>query len=184
MLFAQALWDHQLGDGPAVRLRTAATQQLFRGGVEVNDPAVLIHCDDRIECRLENGGFPRFAFAQGAFGVDSFDAEAKLTGNRDCEIDLGARERMGAVIIGHELAEQPLLGNQRNKRQRANSLRPHHLLQLIGDFGHLDIQVTFDDAKAYTKPWTVTLPFDLYADMELIESICENEKDRGHMVGK
>ena len=52
------------------------------------------------------------------------------------------------------------------------------------DFGHLDIQVTFDDPKAYTKPWTVTLPFDLYADAEIIESICENEKDREHMVGK
>ena len=52
------------------------------------------------------------------------------------------------------------------------------------DFGHLDIQVTFDDSKAYTKPWTVTLPFELYPDAELIESICENEKDREHMVGK
>ena len=52
------------------------------------------------------------------------------------------------------------------------------------DFGHMDIQITFDDPKAYTKPWTVTLPFDLYPDTELIESICENEKDRAHMVGK
>src|SRR5262249_23672357 len=52
------------------------------------------------------------------------------------------------------------------------------------DFGHLDIQVTFDDPKAYTKPWTVNLPFELYADAELIESICENEKDREHMIGK
>ena len=25
------------------------------------------------------------------------------------------------------------------------------------DFGHLEIQVTVDDPKAYTKPWTVTL---------------------------
>jgi hypothetical protein len=52
------------------------------------------------------------------------------------------------------------------------------------DFGHLDIQVTFDDPKAYTKPWSVNLPFELYPDMELIESICENERDREHMVGK
>jgi hypothetical protein len=52
------------------------------------------------------------------------------------------------------------------------------------DFGHMDLQITFDDSKAYTKPWTVTLPFELYPDMELIESICENEKDREHMVGK
>lgn len=52
------------------------------------------------------------------------------------------------------------------------------------DFGHMDIQITFDDPKAYTKPWIVTIPFDLYPDTELIESICENEKDRPHMVGK
>jgi hypothetical protein len=24
------------------------------------------------------------------------------------------------------------------------------------DFGHLDIQFTVDDPKAYTRPWTVT----------------------------
>ena len=52
------------------------------------------------------------------------------------------------------------------------------------DFGHLDVQVTFDDPKAYTKPWSVNLSFEMYPDMELIESICENEKDREHMVGK
>ena len=52
------------------------------------------------------------------------------------------------------------------------------------DFGHMDIQITFNDPKAYTKPWTVTMPFDLYPDTELIESICENEKDRSHIVGK
>jgi hypothetical protein len=52
------------------------------------------------------------------------------------------------------------------------------------DFGHLDVQITFDDPKTYVKPWTVTIPFELYADTELIESICENEVDRAHMVGR
>ena len=52
------------------------------------------------------------------------------------------------------------------------------------DFGHLDLQVTVDDAKAYTRPWSVNLAFDLLPDTELIESICENEKDAAHMVGK
>jgi hypothetical protein len=52
------------------------------------------------------------------------------------------------------------------------------------DFGHLEMQITFDDPKAYTKPWSVTIPFDLFPDTELIESICENEKDRPHLVGK
>ena len=52
------------------------------------------------------------------------------------------------------------------------------------DFGHMDIQFTFDDSKAYVKPWAVTVPFDLLPDTELIEQICDNEKDAGHLVGK
>jgi hypothetical protein len=52
------------------------------------------------------------------------------------------------------------------------------------DFGHMDIQFTFDDPKAYTKPWTVTVPFELLADTEIIENICENEKDAVHIFGK
>src|SRR5437667_303004 len=52
------------------------------------------------------------------------------------------------------------------------------------DFGHLDVQITFDDPKTYTKPWSAAISFDLYPDTELIESICENEKDRAHLVGR
>ena len=29
------------------------------------------------------------------------------------------------------------------------------------DHGHLDIEITVDDAKAYTKPWTVTVKHEL-----------------------
>jgi hypothetical protein len=53
------------------------------------------------------------------------------------------------------------------------------------DFGHLDVQLTIDDPKAYTKPWTVNLPMHLSVDTELLEYVCnENEKDAKHMVGK
>lgn len=53
------------------------------------------------------------------------------------------------------------------------------------NFGHIDLQVTIDDLKAYTKPWSVKLSgFNYFADQELMESICENEKDVPHMVGK
>jgi hypothetical protein len=53
------------------------------------------------------------------------------------------------------------------------------------NFGHIDLEVTIDDPKAYTKPWTVTLPgWDFAPDQEMIESICENEKDAAHLVGK
>jgi hypothetical protein len=53
------------------------------------------------------------------------------------------------------------------------------------DFGHMDLQITIDDPKAYTKPWTVTENPVLQADDELIEYICEeNNRDVGHFVGK
>ena len=52
------------------------------------------------------------------------------------------------------------------------------------DFGHMEIQFTVDDSKAYMKPWTFTVPFDLLPDTELIEQICDNEKDAAHLVGK
>jgi hypothetical protein len=53
------------------------------------------------------------------------------------------------------------------------------------DFGHLDIEVTIDDPKAYTKPWTVTVHQRIMVDTELIEFVCqENEKDAPHLSAK
>jgi hypothetical protein len=53
------------------------------------------------------------------------------------------------------------------------------------DFGHLDVEVTIDDPKTYTRPWTVTLPLVYQPDSELIEYMCtENNKDVPHLVGK
>ncbi len=50
------------------------------------------------------------------------------------------------------------------------------------DFGHLEIQVTVDDPKAYTKPWTVTLKERIVVDAELIDEMCvENEQSLKHM---
>jgi hypothetical protein len=45
------------------------------------------------------------------------------------------------------------------------------------DFGRMDIEVTIDDPKAYTRPWTVTQPLQYQADDEIIEYMCnENNK--------
>jgi hypothetical protein len=52
------------------------------------------------------------------------------------------------------------------------------------DFGHIDLQLTIDDSAAYTKPWSANVHWGYAPDEELIESICENEKDLPHMVGK
>ena len=50
------------------------------------------------------------------------------------------------------------------------------------DFGHLDVEMTFDDPKMYSKPFTIKVPHDLLADSDIFESYCdENEKDRAHL---
>jgi hypothetical protein len=49
-------------------------------------------------------------------------------------------------------------------------------------YGRMAIDVTIDDAKAYTRPWTVRINWRLGADEELIEFICnENNLDVKHL---
>jgi hypothetical protein len=53
------------------------------------------------------------------------------------------------------------------------------------NYGKLEIEVTVDDPKAYTNPWTVKLNHSIVADTELVDYNClENEKDVQHLVGK
>lgn len=53
------------------------------------------------------------------------------------------------------------------------------------NYGNMDIEVTIDDRKAYSKPFTVTLHQFIVLNTELLDDVCaENEKDAPHMVGK
>jgi len=50
------------------------------------------------------------------------------------------------------------------------------------DFGHLDVQITLDDPKVYTKPFTIKASHHLLPDTDILENYCaENEKDRRHL---
>jgi hypothetical protein len=50
------------------------------------------------------------------------------------------------------------------------------------NFGTLEIDVTIDDPKAYTKPFTVRVNQRIMVDEEMIEFICnENEKSTDHI---
>jgi hypothetical protein len=53
------------------------------------------------------------------------------------------------------------------------------------DFGTLEVEITVDDPKVYTKPWTTKLREILQPDTELLDYIClENEKDIPHLFAK
>ena len=53
------------------------------------------------------------------------------------------------------------------------------------NFGTLEVTVTIDDPKAYTRPWTVEMNQELWVDTELVDEMClENEKSSQRMRGK
>ena len=53
------------------------------------------------------------------------------------------------------------------------------------DFGHMDLDVTIDDPKTYTRPFSYKINLRLLPDTDLLENFCvENEKDAAHAVRK
>jgi hypothetical protein len=54
------------------------------------------------------------------------------------------------------------------------------------DFGHMDIDVTLSDPKAYNRTWTVSVRAELSPDTEMIEFVCgeKNADSLSHWVGK
>lgn len=50
------------------------------------------------------------------------------------------------------------------------------------NYGTLEAQITIDDPKTYTRPWTVSMNQEIMLDTELIDEVClENEKSWQHM---
>jgi hypothetical protein len=50
------------------------------------------------------------------------------------------------------------------------------------DIGHMDLTVTIDDPKMYTRPFTVKVSERLLPDSDVLETVCnENERDRVHL---
>jgi hypothetical protein len=59
-----------------------------------------------------------------------------------------------------------------------------HIVERIRrrDFGHIDVQMTFDDSGAYTKPFSIQFTQTLQPNMDILEGVCaENERDRAHL---
>ena len=53
------------------------------------------------------------------------------------------------------------------------------------NYGRLEVDVTVNDPKAYTRPWTVTLNQLIVLNTELLDYHClDNEKDALHLLAK
>ena len=50
------------------------------------------------------------------------------------------------------------------------------------DLGHIDLEISYDDPKYYTRPFTSKTTLNLIPDSDIIEYVCaENEKDMPHL---
>jgi hypothetical protein len=78
----------------------------------------------------------------------------------------GFRDDLWLDASGNPLTEQ---GKMTERIRRPN-------------FGTLEVEITINDMKAYTAPWTVTIKQPLILDSELLDYYClENERDFTHM---
>jgi hypothetical protein len=65
---------------------------------------------------------------------------------------------------------------------QTESLRITERLRRV-DFGHMDWEITIDDPKVFTRPFSVKAQRVLAPDTDLLEDVCENERDQRQMSG-
>src|SRR5215467_10246096 len=80
----------------------------------------------------------------------------------------GFNDRTWLDMIGHSHSEALQLTERYHRR----------------DYGHMDVEMTFDDPVMYTRPFTIKFTHALVPDSDILEAYCsENERDRAHMTG-
>ena len=70
-----------------------------------------------------------------------------------------------------------IIGNPRSEKMKITERYRRR------DVGHLDVDITFDDPVAYSRPFTIKVTHELQPDTDVLEYFCnENEKDRVHIT--
>jgi len=78
----------------------------------------------------------------------------------------GFKEESWIDNVGHPRSEKMLITERFHRR----------------DFGHIDLEIRYDDPKYYTRPFMNKTVLTLIPDSDIIEFVCaENEKDIGHL---
>ena len=120
---------------------------------ELNSPPRQIYTDGR---QLSKDPEPSWmGYSVGKWEGDTLAVETN-----------GFNDRAWLDAFGHPRSEQMRVTERYRRR----------------DFGHMDLEFTFNDPKYYTRPFTVQTPLRLIPDSDLSEYVCtENERDRTHL---
>jgi hypothetical protein len=138
----------------------------FKKIVQTPGLLLILHENDANYRQIFTGGRPQLQGPQPTFNGYS---TGKWEGDTLVVETSGFRDGIWLDVSGHPITDAAKVTE---RFRRVN-------------YGRLEIDLTVDDPKAYTKPWTVKLVQLLQADTDLMDNTClENEKDMKHMVGK
>jgi len=143
---------------PMAQLRGSASKFIQAPGVivmmqEVDGTVRQIHTDGR-----KHTPDPEPAWL--GYSVGTWDADTLVVDT------IGFKDKTWLDAAGHPHSEDLHVTERFHRRE----------------FGHLDMEITIDDAKVYTKPFTIKVTQRLLPDTDIAENFCaENEKDWEHM---
>ena len=119
---------------------------------ELNSPARQIYTDGRA---LPKDPDPNWM----GYSIGKWDGDTLVVETN------GLNDRGWLDGFGHPRSEQMRITERFRRR----------------DFGHMDLEFTFNDPKYYTRPFGLKAALRLIPDSDLFEYVCpENEKDRAH----
>jgi hypothetical protein len=79
---------------------------------------------------------------------------------------VGLNDRAWLDALGHPRSESMRITERYRRR----------------DFGHMDLEITFNDPKYYTRAFSIATALRLIPDSDVLEYVCnENEKDRARL---
>ena len=120
---------------------------------ELNSPARQIYLDGRLLPKDPQPSWMGYSVAR--WESDTLVVETN-----------GFNERAWLDAFGHPRSEQMRMTERYLRR----------------DFGHMDLEFTFNDPKYYTRPFGLRALPRLIPDSDLSEYVCtENERDRAHL---
>jgi hypothetical protein len=159
--------------------REAPTARCFPAGIPMGDllplPRRVIHTPGLLAVLYEGINPHRMIYIDGrtlpvdpqpawmGYSVGKWDGDTLVVESN------GFSDRSWLDGMGHPRSEATRITERMRRR----------------DFGHMEVDVTIDDPRSYTKPFSIRYTQTLVPDTDILEYICtENEKDRAHLPSK
>ena len=185
--FINVFWDVKPGEEPLRPVAAALTEQRQKSGRDFQTayclpgsiPATLmtlnfkmIQTPAEIVVLAGNGDPPRQIYIDGRNLPK--DPEPSWMGS-----SVGRWQGDTLVVDTAGFKETPWLDGFGHPRSEAMRITERYRRR---DFGHMDVEWTFDDSKYYTRPFGFKTTLTLIPDSDLLEYVCtENEKDSARM---